>query len=167
MKKWLLVLLIFISLETIAQNTLTERLYYHSAKGLTFIPPLSRPGLVFNGKLYIGKKKLQTLFTQLNDEQLNTYFKKYKANKTTADILTFVGGFALPLVNVFISTQQGKVNWYLIGTSAALNVTGNILNMHAQKNLLLAAGYYDQKKGFANSFVPQQQSIGFTIPLSK
>lgn len=167
MYKFILVALLFLSSKTMAQGNLTEKLYYHSAKGLTFIPPLSRPGLVYNGKLYIGKNKLQNLFSQLNDKQLNTYFKKYKANKTTADILSFVGGFALPLVNVFISTQQGKVNWYLIGTSAALNVTGNILNLHAQKNLLLAAGYYDQKKGFANSFVPHQQSIGFNIPLGK
>lgn len=167
MYKLFIITLFFISSQTFSQGTVTEKLYYHSAKGLTFVPPLTRPGLVYNGKLYIGKNKLQILFNQLNDEQLNFYFKKYKANKTTADILSFVGGFALPLVNVFISTQQGKVNWYLIGTSAALNVTGNILNLHAQKNLLLAAGYYDQKKGFANSFVPQQQSIGFNIPLGK
>lgn len=167
MYKLFIIALLFASSQTFSQGTVTEKLYYHSAKGLTFVPPLSRPGLVYNGKLYIGKNKLQTLFNQLNDDQLNTYFKKYKANKTSADILSFVGGFALPLVNVFISTQQGKVNWYLIGTSAALNVTGNILNLHAQKNLLLAAGYYDQKKGFANSFVPQQRSIGFNIPLGK
>jgi hypothetical protein len=150
-----------------AQNKVFEQLYYHSPKGLSFIPPLSRPGLVYNGKLYIGKKKLAILFTQLNDAQLNFYFQKYKSNKTTADVLSFIGGVALPLANVFISTNQGKVNWLLIGSSALLNITGGVLNVQAQKNLLLASAYFDKKNGYASNFVPQQQSIGFAIPLSK
>jgi hypothetical protein len=33
--------------------------------------------------------------------------------------------------------------------------------------LLLAAAYYDQKKGYGTGFVPQQQNIGFTFSLSK
>lgn len=167
MKQTMLVILLFTMLQGFAQSSITEKLYYHSPKGLTFIPPLTRPGLVYNGKLYIGKNKLGILFNQLNDDQLNMYFKKYKANKTSADIFTFVGGFALPLANVFLSSQQGKVNWYLIGASALLNATGGVLNVHAQKNLLLAAAYYDQKKGYSTGFVPQQQNIGFTFSLSK
>lgn len=167
MRKLFVLFFLVASMQGFAQNKVFEQLYYHSPKGLSFIPPLSRPGLVYNGKLYIGKKKLTTLFTQLNDEQLNFYYTKYKANKTTADILTFTGGVVLPLVNIFISTNQGKVNWLLIGSSALLNITGGVLNVQAQKNLLLAAAYFDKKNGYASSFVPQQQSIGFAIPLGK
>jgi hypothetical protein len=103
----------------------------------------------------------------LHDEQLNIYFQKYKSNKTSADILSFVGGFALPIANIFISTNQGKVNWWLIGSSALLNATSGVLKIQAEKNLLLAAVYYDKKKGYADNFVPQQQRIGFTIPLGR
>lgn len=148
-----------------AQNKAFEKLYYHSPKGLSFIPPLSRPGLVYNGKLYIGKKQLGALFNQLNNPDLNYYFDKYKANKTSADVLTFLGSFALPLANIFISTNQGRVNWWLLGSSVLLNGTGSFLNIHAQKHLLLAATYYDKKNGSVNNFVPQQQSIGFAVSL--
>lgn len=167
MRKLFVVLFVVVCSQGFAQNKVFEQLYYHSPKGLSFIPPLSRPGLVYNGKLYIGKNKLGSLFNQLNDEQLNIYFTKYKSNKTTADILSFTGGIVLPLVNVFVSTNQGRVNWWLIGSSALLNATGGVLNVQAQKNLLLAAAYFDKKNGYANNFVPLQQSIGFAIPLGK
>jgi hypothetical protein len=163
----MLAFLLCISSCVFAQSGVQEQLYYHSPKGLSFIPPLSRPGLVYNGKLYIGKKKLSVLFRDLHDEQLNIYFQKYKSNKTSADILSFVGGFALPIANIFISTNQGKVNWWLIGSSALLNATSGVLKIQAEKNLLLAAVYYDKKKGYADNFVPQQQRIGFTIPLGR
>ena len=163
----LFIMVVILSSQCFAQKTLQEQLFYYSPKGLTFIPPLSRPGLVYNGKLYIGKNKLNGLFGQLNDEQLSTYFAKYKSNKTTADILTFVGGFALPIANIFISTNQGKINWWLLASSALLNGTGGFLNVQAQKNLLLASVYFDKKMGYTSSIIPQQQTIGFAIPLSK
>ncbi len=159
--------LFFCCINIYAQKKVQEQLYYYSPKGLSFIPPLSRPGLIYNGKLYIGKTKLNVLFNELNDRELKTYFKKYKANKTAADILTFTGGFVLPLANIFISTNQGKINWWLIGTSAALNGTGGFLNIQAEKNLLLASTYFDKKMGYANNIIPQQQTLSFRIPLSK
>lgn len=168
MKKIVLILsLFFCCVNIYAQKKVQEQLYYYSPKGLSFIPPLSRPGLVYKGKLYIGKTKLNVLFNELNDQQLKTYFEKYKANKTTADILTFTGGFVLPLANIFISTNQGKINWWLIGTSAVLNGTGGFLNIQAEKNLLLASTYFDKKMGYANNIIPQQQALTFRIPLSK
>jgi hypothetical protein len=170
MKRTLIVMVLVMacSLKMQAQDKIKEQLFYYSPKGLTFIPPLSRPGLVYNGHLYVGKKKLGYLFNELHDMKLDIYFMKYKANKTSADILTFVGGFALPIANIFISTNQGKINWWLLGTSVVLNGTGGYLNMQAQKNLLLASIYYDQKMGYPhNAYVPQQQSVGIAIPLTK
>lgn len=171
MKQFFVVILIAMacSLNNLqAQDKIKEQLYYYSPKGLTFIPPLSRPGLIYNGQLYIGKKKLGTLFNQLHDINLDIYFLKYKSNKTSADILTFVGGVALPIANIFISTNQGKINWWLLGTSIVMNGTGGYLNMQAQKNLLLASMYYDKKMGYPHTaYVPQQQSVGIAIPLSK
>ncbi|MBW7951154.1 MAG: hypothetical protein H3C56_00940 [Chitinophagaceae bacterium] len=167
MKKVLVAILVLICLQSQAQK-IQEQLYYHSAKGISFIPPLSRPGLVYEGKLFVGKKKLNALFNKLNDEQLNTYFKKYKANKTTADILTFTGAVALPLTNIFIAANDGKVNWWLIATSGLLSGVGGFLNVQAQKNLLFAAAYYDKKMSYtAHNFVPKQQSITIAIPLGK
>jgi hypothetical protein len=70
--------------------------------------------------------------------------------------------------NIFISTNQGKINWWLLGTSIVMNGTGGYLNMQAQKNLLLASMYYDKKMGYPHTaYVPQQQSVGIAIPLSK
>ncbi len=159
--------LVFCANIVIAQKKIQEQLYYHSPKGLSFIPPLSRPGLVYKGKLYIGKTKLNVLFNELNDQQLNEYFKKYTSNKTAADILTFTGAFVLPLANIFISTNQGKINWWLIATSAALNGTGGFLKIQAEKNLMLTSAYFDKKMGLTSNFLPQQQSITIRIPLSK
>ncbi|MBX2932478.1 MAG: hypothetical protein KF781_11095 [Chitinophagaceae bacterium] len=171
MKKYVVafVLFVFITPTTQAQKQqLQEQMFYYSVKGISFIPPLSKPGLVYEGKLYMGRKKLAVLFNQLNDEQLNIYFKKYKANKTVADILSFTGTFALPIANIFITANNGKVNWWLLGAGVLLSGTSNFLNVYAQKNLLMASYYFDKKNGFAFSgFVPQQQSIGLAIPLGK
>lgn len=159
---------LFVFADVNAQSKVAnEELYYHSAKGLTYIPPLSRPGIVYNGKLYIGKRKLTILFSQLNDEKLNTFFQKYKANKTAADVLSITGTVVLPLTNLFLTANDGKINWWLLGASLLVNGSSNILNMQAQKNLLTATIYYDKQKGYTKNFVPQQQQISFTIPLSK
>lgn len=158
----------FLCVELLAQNkAANESLYYYSAKGLTFVPPLSRPGIVKDGKLYIGKRKLNILFSQLNDEKLNAFFKKYKANKNCADVLSVTGTFILPLANLIVTAQDGKVNWWLLGASLIINTTSNILNVQAQKNLLEATIYYDKRNGFTHIYSPQQATIGITIPLTK
>jgi|GEM_PF-7058036 len=150
-----------------AQDKVKQKLFYYSPKGLTFIPPFSKPGLLYDGKLYMGRKQLSGLFGRLNDDRLDRYFVKYKANKTPADILSFIGGFALPITNIFISTNAGKVNWPLLATSVLLSGTSGYLNTQAQKHLLYASIYYDQKMGNPHTFTSNQQSIGFAIPLSK
>jgi len=157
-----------------AQKTIQERLYYYSPKGLTFVPPLSRPGIIYNGKLFIGKRKLAGLFGLMNDPRMDEYFRKYKANKTTADIIGTTGTVVLPLVNLFVTANNGKINWWLVGAAAIAGGTGGYFNAMAQKNLLMAALYFDEKQKAMppavtkpTSFVPQQQSIGIAIPLSK
>lgn len=150
-----------------AQDKIQEKLYYHSANGFSFVPPLSRPAIVYKGKLYVGKNKLSVLFNQFNDAQMNSYFKKYISNKTTADVLSFTGSVVLPIANIFISTQQGKVNWWLIASSALLNGTAGIFKIQAEKNLMLICTYFDKKMGYAQQIIPSQQSICFTFPLKK
>jgi len=165
----LLCIIIFGFLATTqAQQQLQEQMFYYSAKGISFIPPLTKPGLVYGGKLYLGKRKLSTLFHQLNDEQLNFFFKKYKANKTAADILSVTGTFAIPLANIIVAANDGKINWWLIGAGVLCSGTSGVLNLQAQKYLLKSAYYYDKKMGFTHAGISiQQQSIGFAIPLSK
>ena len=170
MQRFLMVLLVLIigSKNVHAQDRLKEQLFYYSPKGLTFIPPLSKPGLVYNGKLYLGRKKLAILFDTLRDDRLNYHFAKYKANKTPADILGFLGSVALPIANVFISTNSGKVNWPLIGAGVVLGGTGGYLNFQAQKHLLYASMYYDQKMNIKHTtYAPQQPSVGIAISLGK
>lgn len=163
-----LVLLICISNVVMAQDKIKQQLFYYSPKGLTFIPPLSKPGFLYDGKLYVGRQQIGALLQQLNEPKLNEYFKKYKSNKTAADILSTTGGVILPLVNVIVSANEGKFNWLLFGAGIVMAGTGGYLNTMAQKNMLTAAIYYDKKlKGEVNHFVPQQQSIGFTIPLGR
>ena len=167
MKYLLTGFIIFCSAHLMAQDNVKEQLFYYSPKGLTFIPPFSKPGLVYNGKLYLGNKKLANLFGTLNDDRLNSYFAKYKANKTPSDIFGFIGGVALPLTNIFVSTNAGKINWPLLAAGIVLGGTGGYLNFQAQKNLLYASIYYDQKMGIPHTYLPQQQSIGFAIALGK
>ncbi len=160
--------LLLCSKNLFAQDKIKQQLFYYSPKGLTFIPPFSKPGLVYNGKLYMGRKQLGPLFSTLKDEKLDFFFRKYKANKTPADVLGIVGGFALPIANIFISTNSGKINWPLLGAGILMGGTANYLNFQAQKNLLYASIYYDQKMGIQHTtYQPQQQSIGFAIPLGK
>lgn len=164
----LLFLLSFFYVALFAQSkAANESLYYYSAKGLTFVPPLSRPGIVKDGKLYIGKRKLSILFSQLNDEKLNTFFAKYKANKTSADVLSITGTVVLPIANLIITAKDGKINWWLFGAALVVNASSNILNIQAQKNLLEATIYYDKRNGFTHIYSPQQATIGITIPLTK
>jgi hypothetical protein len=160
-------LLLCISSNIQAQDKIKQQLFYYSPKGLSFIPPLSKPAIVCNGKMYLGRKQLGRLFDSLKDDRLNRYFEKYKANKTPADILSFTGSVALPIINIFVSSNAGKINWPLLVSSMLLSGTSSYLNFQAQKHLLYASLYYDNKMNQIRTYVPQQQSIGFSIPLTK
>jgi hypothetical protein len=150
-----------------AQDKLKQQLFYYNPKGLSFIPPLSKPGIMYDGKLYVGKKQLEQLFKTLNDAQLNTYFFKYKKNKSAANILS-VAGYILPIVNIAVSANDGKFNWWLFGGGLLTGGVGGYFNGQAQKNLLQGVLYYDNKqKAAVTGFVPRQQTIGIAIPLSK
>ena len=171
MKKWILLIGLFCSLHAVAQFDMTNlqsQLFYYNPKGLTFIPPFAKPGLVYNGKLYIGKKKLNVLFKELNDIQLYYYYDRYKANKVAGDIFSFVGSVALPITNIFVSANNGKINWWLLGAGMITGGTGAFLKAKAQQHLLMAALYYDSKmkaqQQQPNSYVPQQTTIGIAIP---
>lgn len=165
----LMLLLLFLGNSSVqAQDKLKAQLFYYSPKGLTFIPPFSKPGLVYNGQLYIGRKRLAVLFDSLKDDRLNYHFKKYKANKTPADIIGFFTTVVLPITNLVIASNDGKINWPLVAASAALGGTGGYLNFQAQKHLLYSSLYFDQKMGIKHtSYAPQQTSVGITIPLGK
>ncbi len=168
MKKVVLMLLVLIACnQLMAQDKLKQQLFYYNPKGLSFIPPLSKSGIMYDGKLYVGKKQLEQLFKNLNDAQLNTYFLKYKKNKSAANILSVVG-YILPIVNIAVSANDGKFNWWLFSGGLVAGGVGGYFNGQSQKNLLQGVLYYDNnQKTAATGFVPKQQSIGISIPLSK
>jgi hypothetical protein len=143
-----------------------QQTFYYNPKGLSFIPPLSKPSIIYQGRLFVGRKQLNALFDHLNNEQLNKYYSKYKSNKTASTVFS-LAGFGLSVYS-FVKWRSGddKFNWWTFGGGLACSLTSGYFNSKANQNLLTAAIIFDEatKK---TSFVPSQPTITFSIPLSK
>lgn len=139
--------------------------YFYNSKGLTFIPALKKPALIYQGKLIVGKKQLSGLFSYLNNEELNKYFKKYKQNKTASTILTLAGVGLSAYSLLDWRTSSRKFNWYTFGGGLAISGVSGYLDAKASENLRNAALIFDNVK--KTSFVPRQSTITFTISLAK
>lgn len=151
-------------------NKMQEQLYFQGTKGLAFIPPLSRPALLYNKKMYVGKKQLQNLFLQFNNPEMMHYYVKYVNNKTAADVLSLSANFALPIANVIVTSKTGKLNWWLIGSAVATSLVGNYFNIKAQSNLMQAVAYYETLSSttvIEKNDYPIQNLFSIQIPLVK
>lgn len=162
--------LLFISLVILssfsAKAQKPQDVFYYNPVGFTFVPMLKKPAIIYQGKLYTGRKQLNGLFGHLNNEELNSYFKKYKANRTASTILT-VAGVGLSVYSlVDWRSSDKKFNWYTFGGGLVLSGVSGYLDAKASENLRNAAVVYD-KATRKTTFVPQQKTITLTISLAK
>lgn len=138
----------------------------YNPKGLTFIPALKKPSIIYQGRLHVGRKQLTGLFNHLNNQELNAYFKKYKANKTASAILN-IAGIGLSAYSLLDwRTSDRKFNWYTFGGGLLIGGVSGYLDTKANQNLQNAAIVFD-KATSKTTFAPAQSTISFSIPLSK
>lgn len=151
--------------EATSQKIIQET-YYYNPRGFTFIPALKKPSIIYQGKLFVGRKQLTSLFATVNNAHLNTYFKKYKSNKTTSAILN-VASFGLSLYSL-IDWRAGDrdFNWYTFGGGLLLTGVSGYLDAKGNEQLRNAALVFDNATR-STTFVPRQKTIRFTIPLSR
>jgi len=153
-------------INSVAAQKVVQETYFYNPKGLTFIPALKKPSIIYQGRLHVGKKQLTGLFNHLNNQELNTYFKKYKSNKTASAILN-IAGIGLSAYSLFDwRTSDRKFNWYTFGGGLVIGGVSGFLDTKANQNLRNAAIFFD-KATTKTTFAPAQSTVSFTIPLSK
>lgn len=165
--KFLLIILLigFKSISFAQLGDLQEQLYFHSSNGLSFVPTLTKPGIIYKGKLYTGRN-LQSLIYQINDPNLESFYRKYKRKRDIGNVLVYTGTIA-GIANIFLSARQGSVNWWIIGGIALLNAVGGAIKNQAQLHLLQGAMYYQQTqpKVQQSSQFNQPYQLNFTLPI--
>lgn len=137
--------------------------FYYSPKGLTFVPSLTKPGLIYQGHLYTGKTSLDYLIKKVNVPECYLEYFYYKRNRTWATVLTFVGT-ATSIVGLIGTNENRQVNWWLLGSGILINGTSAYLNAAAAQHLRAVALILDKQYnriGMINS--PKQ--FGLTIPI--
>lgn len=163
----LIFILLFICIVADASaQKINQETFYYNPKGFTFMPSLKKPSIIYQGKLFVGRRQLTSLFATLNNEQLNAYFKKYKANKTAAALMT-IASYGLSLYSLIDwRANDKKFNWYTFGGGLLLSGAGGYLDAKGNENLRNAAIVFDHATR-NTTFAPAQSAIRFTIPLSK
>ncbi len=158
------ILLVFVTVLTDAQKP--QDAFYYNPEGFTFMPVLKKPAIIYQGKLFSGRKQLNSLFSHLNNEELNLYYKKYKANRTASTILTLAGvGLSIYSLVDWRSTDK-KFNWYTFGGGLVLSGVSGYLDGKASENLRNAAVVFD-KATKKTTFTPKQKTITLTFSLAK
>lgn len=144
-------------------NTPESQQFYYSPKGLTFVPSLTKPGLIYQGHLYTGKASLDYLMEKVNVPDCYLEYFDYKRNRTWATVLTFVGT-ATSIVGLIGTNENRQVNWWLLGGGILINGTSAYLNAAAAQHLRAVAVILDQQnKRTGMIYSPKQ--LGLTIPL--
>lgn len=161
------VLFIFCFLGTsYAQNppvTPESQQFYYSAKGMSFVPSLTKPGLIYQGQLYSGKARLDYLISKVNVPECYFEYEDYKRNRTWATILTFVGT-ATSIVGLIGTNENRHINWYLLSGGILISGTSAMLNAAAAQHLRAAAIILDQQNN-RTGMISSPKQLGLTIPI--
>lgn len=161
----LLFISIVVAVSITASAQKPEDTYFYNPNGFTFIPVLKKPAIIYQGKLFTGRKQLNGLFSHLNNQELNHFYKKYKANRTASSILTWAG-VGLSIYSLVDWRSSGrKFNWYTFGGGLVLSGVSGYLDGRASENLRNAAIVFDRATR-NTTFVPQQRKITLTISLA-
>lgn len=163
--KLLLILCFLGTIEAHAQTAIQET-YFYNPKGFTFVPALKKPAIIYEGKLFVGRKQLSALFATVNNPHLDVYFRKYKTNKTASAVLQ-IASFGLSLYSLIDWRSNDRdFNWYTFGGGLLMSGVSGYLDAKGNENLRNAALAFDNAKR-NTTFVPRQTTIRFTIPLSR
>jgi hypothetical protein len=136
-----------------AHAQVADSVYYQ--KPAPSMVPL-RPIESSMGKFYYGGKRLNSAFsleipfTELNDEQVNRTFKRYR----TARLASGVVGFA-PLVYILLNARSGfsrDTYWIVFGATV---VTSFGLNIYGDSQARRAVNLYNARLG--------SRRVGFSI----
>jgi hypothetical protein len=143
---------------------LDAQLYYNNPSGLSFIPPLSRPALVYQGRLYSGNRQLSALVNQLNQPEFTMHFQQYKRNKTGAMVLNVVGTLTALSSVIIWNNENNSARWWLLGGGIACSATGGVLNGLATQHLRAAAMSFPAAKQPGNV---SNTKFSLRIPIGK
>lgn len=138
--------------------------FYYSPKGMSYVPSLTKPGLIYQGQLYTGKRSLDYLMNKVNVPECYLEYIYYKRNKTWATILTAVGS-ATSIVGLIGTNESRQVNWYLLGGGILINGASAYLNAAASQHLKAVAVILDQQKTRTGMIYSPKQ-LGITIPFN-
>lgn len=137
--------------------------FYYSPKGMSFVPSLTKPGLIYQGQLYAGRASLDYLIAKVNVPECYLEYIDYKRNKTWATVLTFVGT-ATSIIGLIGTNDNRNINWYLLSGGILLSGTSAILNAAAAQHLRAVAINLDQQKNRIGMMSFPKQ-LGLSIPL--
>jgi hypothetical protein len=137
--------------------------FYYSPKGMSFVPSLTKPGLIYQGQLYSGKASLDYLIAKVNVPECTLEYIDYKRNRTWATVLTFVGT-ATSIVGLIGTNDNRNINWYLLGSGILISGTSAILNAAAAQHLRAVAINLDQIKN-RTGMISSPRQLGLSIPL--
>ena len=143
-------------------STPESQQFYYSAKGMSFVPSLTKPGLIYQGQLYTGKASLDYLIAKVNVPECYLEYIDYKRNRTWATVLTFVGT-ASSIVGLIGTNNNRNINWYFLGGGIVLNGSSAILNAAASQHLRAVAMNLDLQKN-RTSMVGFPKQVGISIP---
>jgi hypothetical protein len=136
--------------------------FYYSPKGMSFVPSLTKPGLIYQGQLYTGKASLDYLIAKVNIPECSLAYINYKRNRTWATVLTFVGT-ATSIVGLIGTNENRNINWYLLSGGILISGTSAILNAAAAQHLKAVAVNLDQIKN-RTGMISSPKQLGLTIP---
>jgi hypothetical protein len=166
-KQFLFFLLIELTISSIAfaqspPITPESQQFYYSPKGLSFVPSLTKPGLIYQGQLYTGKASLDYLIAKVNIPECYLEYIDYKRNRTWATVLTFVGT-ATSIIGLIGTNDNRNINWYLLGGGILISGTSAILNAAAAQHLREVAVILDEHKN-RTGMISSPKQLGLTIP---
>lgn len=138
--------------------------FYYSPKGMSYVPSLTKPGLIYQGQLYTGKRSLDYVINKVNVPECYLEYIYYKRNKTWATLLTVVGS-ATSIVGLIGTNENRQVNWYLLGGGILINGASAYLNAAASQHLRAVAVILDQQKS-RTGMIHSPKQLGITIPLN-
>jgi hypothetical protein len=151
----------FVSAQT-APITPESQQFYYSPRGMSFVPSLTKPGLIYQGQLYTGKASLDYLISKVNIPECTLEYIDYKRNRTWATVLTFVGT-ATSIVGLIGTNDNRNINWYLLSGGILISGGSAILNAAAALHLRAVAINLDQLRN-RTGMISSPKQLGLTIP---
>jgi hypothetical protein len=143
--------------------TLESQQFYYSSRGMSFVPSLTRPGLIYQGKLYTGKRSLDYLIAKVNVPECYLEYSDYKRNRTWATVLSFIGT-GTSIFGLIGTNDTRKINWYLLGAGFVINGSSAVLNAAAAQHLRAVAVNLDQQKNRIG-MISSPKQLGISIPI--